>query len=143
MAAPAARERVCRLPDQLAESLCRPCHITYSLQSAESSNYQRMLLWQHHRKLCWPIHRPSAGDRDAVPSALGQGPAGLSRALAEQIRQRLGMQHGQLRYGPGQRDIEPLQTARLGVGDAGGLDDDHVIELQALGQADWDDRELA
>ena len=37
-------------------------------------------------------------------------------------------------HGPGERDVQPTQAARLGRDDAGRLGDDDGVELEALGE---------
>jgi hypothetical protein len=46
------------------------------------------------------------------------------------------MQHGEPGHRSGQRDVEPVQPARLGGRDPGWLNDDYLIEFQALGERD-------
>src|SRR5215467_7754192 len=82
----------------------------------------------------------------AAPSGRCHGLAGSRarrKAFRQRVRERLAVQDSQAGNGAGQCDVQPLQAACFGGGNLGGLNDDDVVELQALGKADRNDDELA
>ena len=89
--------------------------------------------------------RLAVDQRLDVPRDVGRGPVSfcewscretqglVSRGETERFRQRLGVHDHEVPRRAGEHDVEQAQAGGVGGDEARGLDDDDVVELEALG----------